>query len=125
MASTASGKTLSTHPGVDETMKAPSHWAVGLAGLLIVLAGWAAYSNCFGGPFTFDDAGSILQNQTIQQGWWNALHTPPGAQTVSGRPVVNLSLALNYHFGGFSVGGYHAVNLAIQLLAGLVLFGLV
>ena len=42
-----------------------------------------------------------------------------------GRPLVNLSLALNYRAGGLSVTGYHVVNLVIHLLAALLLFGLV
>jgi tetratricopeptide (TPR) repeat protein len=39
--------------------------------------------------------------------------------------VLNLSLALNYALGGESVAGYHAVNLAIHVVAGLLLLGLV
>ena len=45
--------------------------------------------------------------------------------TTSGRPLVNASLALNYAAGGFQVQGYHAFNLAVHLLAGLTLTGLV
>ena len=42
-----------------------------------------------------------------------------------GRPVPNLSLAVNYAIGGLNVEGYHVVNLAIHILAALALFGLV
>src|SRR6185312_4252239 len=45
--------------------------------------------------------------------------------TVGGRPFLNLSLALNQAFGGTNPWGYHALNLAIHVLAGLTLFGLV
>src|SRR6185369_8786768 len=45
--------------------------------------------------------------------------------TVSGRPLVNLSLALNYAISGSNVWSYHALNILIHLAAGLVLFGLV
>src|SRR6202040_734708 len=38
---------------------------------------------------------------------------------------LNLSLAINYAFGGNSPWGYHAVNLVIHILAGLTLFGIV
>ena len=44
--------------------------------------------------------------------------------TVNGRPLVNLSLALNYAFGGLAPRGYHIVNLTIHTLAALALFGL-
>ncbi|HEX3728296.1 MAG TPA: tetratricopeptide repeat protein, partial [Opitutaceae bacterium] len=47
-----------------------------------------------------------------------------GGLTVGGRPLVNLSLALNYAAGGLHPEGYHALNLAVHLLAGLALFGL-
>jgi tetratricopeptide (TPR) repeat protein len=45
--------------------------------------------------------------------------------TVSGRPVLNLSLALNYAVGGFDLRGFHAFNLLIHILSGLTLFGIV
>ena len=44
--------------------------------------------------------------------------------TITGRPVVTLTLGLNYALDGLNVRGYHAVNLAIHVAAGLVLFGL-
>jgi protein O-mannosyl-transferase len=96
--------------------------------LVIVLAALAAYHNSFGGPFTFDDAGSIQENRTIRHLWpLGPVLSPPSAlgQTVGGRPVLNLSLALNYAVSGTGVGSYHAANLLIHLLAGLALFGVV
>ncbi len=39
--------------------------------------------------------------------------------------MVNLSFAINYAFGETRVWGYHAFNLAVHILAGLTLFGLV
>jgi len=53
------------------------------------------------------------------------LHPPAGGETVTGRPLVNLSLAVNYALGGLSLPGYHGFNLAVHLLAGLILFGIV
>ena len=96
------------------------------APLLIALAGFAAYANSFSGPYVFDDLGSIPENPTIRQLWpIGRVLTPPPGQTVSGRPLVNLSLAINYAFGGTGVAGYHLGNLLIHLLAGLTLFGIV
>ena len=43
----------------------------------------------------------------------------------AGRPLVNLSFAVNYALGGLNVGGYHFVNLAFHLLCGLLVFGIV
>jgi tetratricopeptide (TPR) repeat protein len=39
--------------------------------------------------------------------------------------VLNLTLAINYALGGVTPWGYHVVNLAIHILAGLTLFGIV
>ncbi len=93
---------------------------------LVVGAGLYAYHNSFTGPFIFDDISTISNNATIRQLWplWGAM-SPPANSPVTGRPVVNLSLAVNYALGGLDVWGYHAVNLAIHILAALVLYGVV
>jgi len=96
-----------------------------LAAALIVLAGAAVYANSFSGPLVFDDLGSIADNPTIRQLWpiGPALH-PPAGLTVTGRPLVNLSLAVNYAISGTRVWSYHALNLLVHVLAGLALFGI-
>jgi protein O-mannosyl-transferase len=105
---------------------AESRWKIVLAGAVIVLAALAAYHNSFSGAFVFDDPQSIIENATIRPPWSiAALLSPPAQATVAGRPLVNLSLALNYAMGGTDVWGYHAVNLVIHMLAGLALFGVI
>jgi Flp pilus assembly protein TadD len=86
----------------------------------------AAYAKSLGGPFIFDDLRSIASNPTLHPLWppGGVLHPPPGT-TVSGRPLLNLSFAVDRALWGGEVPGYHAVNLLIHLLAGLILFGLV
>jgi protein O-mannosyl-transferase len=93
----------------------------------IVAAALAAYHNSWHGPFVFDDASSIVTNPTIRQLWPlpGPLSTPTTNVTAQGRPILNLSLALNYAAGGTAPAGYHVVNLLIHLLAGLTLFGLI
>jgi protein O-mannosyl-transferase len=103
----------------------PSRSAAGWPAALIVAAGIAAYGNSLGGSFVYDDRLAILNNPTIQHGWLAALLPPNGGATVAGRPLANLTFALNYELSGYQVWSYHVVNLAIHLLAGLVLFGLV
>jgi protein O-mannosyl-transferase len=95
--------------------------------LVIVAAAFTAYHNSFHGPFVFDDASSIVTNPTIRTLWpLTAPLTPPAANvTAQGRPILNLSLALNHAIGGTAVEGYHVGNLLIHTLAGLTLFGLV
>ena len=98
-----------------------------LPGLTLVLAILLAWSNTGAAPFVFDDRAAILDNPTIRDlGQLGAVLTPPAdGHAVGGRPLVNLSLALNYAWGGTDPRGYHAVNLAIHALAALVLYGLV
>jgi len=99
-----------------------------LAAALIVLAALLAYHNSFSGELVLDDGPSILENPTVRHLWpiWPALAPPPKEGiTVSGRPVLNFSLALNWAMGASDVRGYHGVNLIIHILAGLTLFGIV
>ena len=100
------------------TERQPARWTR-FAPLLIVAAGAIVYVNSFEGVFLFDDALHIEENPRIQQLW-------PVADVLSGRrPAVDFSLAVNYAIGGLDVGGYHAFNLVVHLLAALTLFGVV
>jgi tetratricopeptide (TPR) repeat protein len=99
-----------------------------LAAVAIGVAALVAYHNSFSVPFLFDDLPSIVDNPTLRSLWppWGPLQ-PPSAHgvTVGGRPVLNLSFALNYALSGEAVWSYHALNLLIHVLAGLTLFGIV
>jgi tetratricopeptide (TPR) repeat protein len=97
------------------------------AGAVLVLAILAAFANSLSGPFVYDDKPSIALNPTIRSLWpvWEALTPPAGGITVSGRPGLNFSFALDYAAGGLAVRGYHLTNLAIHALAALALFGIV
>ena len=88
--------------------------------LLLIGIGLAAYSNSFEGAFLLDDETRIVNNPQIRQLW-----PPWGAMAQSSRPILQLSLALNYAVGGVNPWGYHAFNLAVHILAGLPLFGIV
>ncbi len=93
---------------------------------LIMLVTAAAFSSSFGGTFVFDDPAAIVRNPTIRQLWPISvpLSPPNHGETVSGRPLLNLSLAINYAISRDEVWSYHAVNLAIHLLGTLLLFGI-
>jgi protein O-mannosyl-transferase len=114
-------------PGNSPAQSSQSRWAVVLACGLIAVAVLASYYDSLSGAFVFDDYGSIIENPTIRQLWpiSRPLSPPPGNLTVSGRPLLNLSFALNYAFGGTAVWGYHAINLLIHLFAGWALLGIV
>ena len=96
-----------------------------LAAVTIVVAAVLAYRNSFAGTFIFDDEVWITGNPAIRQLWpIQSWLLPQPAATVGGRPVISLTLAINYALGGTNVWGYHAVNLAIHILAALTLFGI-
>jgi tetratricopeptide (TPR) repeat protein len=93
---------------------------------IIVLAGIVAYAGSLSGPFVLDDFVSIVNNEQIRE-WSNpgAVLSPRRELPTAGRPLVNLSFAVNYTLGGLEPRGYHLVNLAFHLLSGLFVFGIV
>ncbi|HVZ65473.1 MAG TPA: tetratricopeptide repeat protein [Lacunisphaera sp.] len=93
-----------------------------LAGLALVLATIAAYANSIRAPFVFDDLPSVVENPTIRSiaGAWQP---PRNGSSAMGRPLLNLSFALNYAAGGLDPRGYHAVNLLLHVLATLAWWG--
>jgi tetratricopeptide (TPR) repeat protein len=98
-------------------------WPV-VAAFALGLTLLAAYANSFRVPFLFDDDSSIIENPTLRS--WKTAFFPPGDSgvTVSGRPLLNATLALNWTLSGKDVFGYHVTNLLIHVLAALTLFGL-
>jgi hypothetical protein len=96
-------------------------WAV------VIIAGvFAVYANSISAPFLFDDGPAIAHNPTIRSLWplWGPLNPPATGAGVTGRPVVNLTLAVNYAVGGLDVNGYRATNIALHALTALILLGL-
>lgn len=113
--------------GGQEPMRAPL-WArsVGLAAGVIVLATWMAYANSLWVPFLFDDQQTIMFNDSIRHLWpLGPVLSPPAGGGTSGRPLTNLTFAVNHAIGGDAVVGYHAFNLTVHVLAALTLFGIV
>lgn len=85
--------------------------------------GLLIYFNSLWNPFIFDDHIAIIDNPVVRALWpptWltSAWSPEKGAQ---GRPVVNLTLALNYHIGQLNVFGYHLVNLFLHMFNALIL----
>ncbi|HEX3729629.1 MAG TPA: hypothetical protein VHV47_07475, partial [Opitutaceae bacterium] len=101
---------------------------VRLAGAAVALAGLLAYANSLRGAFFFDDRVSIAENPSLRDlGKLGVVLWPDlgGGATVNGRPILNLSLAINYAISGTHPWSYHAFNLAAHVAAGLALFGIV
>jgi protein O-mannosyl-transferase len=118
-----------------------------LHAILIIAAGLVAFANSFSGVFVFDDEPAIVENPNIRRLWplAGAIQSPPGT-TASGRPLVSLTLALNYALAPAdarealrepprgapadevdrfrrNLWGYHALNLLVHLIAALTLYG--
>jgi len=103
-----------------------SRWATPACLVLIALAACAAYHNSFSGPFVFDDIPAVVDNPTIRHLWpiTRVMRPPLLSAGAVGRPLVNLSLAVNYALGGTSVTGYHVTNLLFHVAVALMLFSL-
>src|SRR5262245_45779737 len=92
----------------DDT-RVPKHWfpALGidrirstLALAALALAGALVYANTVSNPFVYDDIPSIEANPNLRHLWplRTALDAPPGTGA-NGRPLVALTLAVNYALG--------------------------
>jgi tetratricopeptide (TPR) repeat protein len=103
-----------------------------LAGIFLALVVAAAYRNTLHVGFYFDDREAITDNDSITTLWppWQAL-SPPNVHVAGalGRPLVNLSLAVNYQIAqstskdhdGLAVENYHVFNIIFHILAAWLL----
>jgi Flp pilus assembly protein TadD len=90
----------------------------------------AAYASFFSNAFHFDDI-HVLENNLYLRSLGNAAHFFTDARTGSSlpanaayRPLVTLSLALDYHgSGGLGPVAFHATQLALLILLWLALMG--
>src|SRR5262249_3352799 len=109
----------SAAPTIDAADRAAS-----LIPLLVIAAAAAwAYHDSFQGRFIFDDKAAIPGNWTIRHlSDLGMVLSPRRDSPVAGRPITNLSLAINYAIGGTTVWGYHVVNLALHVVAAFLLY---
>jgi hypothetical protein len=88
---------------------------------VLMAATIAAYANSFRGAFVLDDTYHIVNDPDIR-----ALFPLKGRFGPNDRrPIVKLSLILNYSLGELDPRGYHLMNLVIHIVAGLALYGVV
>jgi tetratricopeptide (TPR) repeat protein len=99
-------------------------WLIGIA---LLAAGIAiAYHNTFFVPELLDDPSAISGNASIRKLWpLGPVLDPPADSGAGGRPLVNLTFALNYAWSGAALWSYHVFNLAVHLGAACLLFGIV
>ena len=92
--------------------------------LLILLVGAVAYANSFQVPFVLDDL-ELIANNDIIRNLGNFLPGGSGYDFTPRRWFGYFTFALNYHFGGLDVTGYHLFNLAVHLCTALLVYALV
>src|SRR5437762_1812127 len=79
----------------------------------IVVAVLLAYWNSLPAPFLFDDTVAVVNNPTIRDlASLDVFQPPADGSTTTGRPIVNLSFAINYALGGDSARNFRMVNVA-------------
>ena len=96
-----------------------------LALLAFPAAALLAWSDSFSVPFLLDDGWNLSGNPGLTRlwpPWWAWLYSR--GTGLAGRPVTAFTFALNHAVSGGAPWSYHLVNLAIHILAGLALFGL-
>src|SRR5204863_3668231 len=102
----------------------PRPW---IAAMLLAAAVCAVYVPALHAPFIFDDRNGIIDNESIYKLWPligptghpGPLNPGPDFPT-SCRPLVNLSLAVNYHFGGINPVGHHAFSVVLHFLTAIL-----
>lgn len=98
--------------------------AVAYGALAVVIA--LAYANSLSGSFVLDDQATIVQNTQIRDlSRLDNILFPAPDSPVAGRPLANLTFALNYAVGGLAVRGYHVVNISIHVLCALLVVAIV
>lgn len=91
--------------------------AFGIIAAMVLIA----YSNTFTASFHFDDNPSIIENGTIRH-----ITVDNIIQILRGvRPVVYLSIMVNYAFSGLNVIGWHIFNIGIHMANSIFVYLLV
>jgi protein O-mannosyl-transferase len=115
----------------DSDLRLSVAYALGAAAFLGVII-WAIYDRGINSPFIFDDPASVLDNPSIRailplvgdESHPGPLN-PPRELPTAGRPLVNLSLAVNFRLGGLNPAGYHIFNIIVHWLSAVLLGGII
>lgn len=84
-----------------------------------------AHGRALEAAFVFDDRPAIVENPSLRTLWPLSVPlSPPAYLPTAGRPLVNLSFALNFRLGGLDPFGYHLVDLVLHAISAGLLFSL-
>lgn len=87
-----------------------------LAGMILI-----AYSNTFTASFHFDDNPSIVENPIIKRVTIGNIRTI----LIGERPVVGLTLMLNYQINGLNTVGWHIFNIVVHIFNSYLVYLLI
>ncbi len=103
-----------------------------LGGLVLAVAVCLVYVPALHDPFICDDMAAITLNDSIRRLWplfgtadERGPLNPTPITPVAGRPLINLSLAVNYYFGQLDPFGYRLVHLVVHTLSAILLWRIV
>jgi tetratricopeptide (TPR) repeat protein len=101
----------------------PSKFETPLLALLAVAVIFI-YAETLSGPFIFDDRNNIRENPHIRISQITLKDMAAAAfdSPSDRRPVANVSFALDYYIHGYNVVGFHAVNILIHIVTGILLY---
>ncbi len=108
------------------TFTRPLSRRIGWRPLVIFALTVMSYASAATSPLLFDDQTSIVSNTSIRR--LTPLQgplSPPRDTPVAGRPIVNLTFAINYATSGLGTRGYHVTNVFIHVFAAWLLLGVV
>ena len=111
--------------------RVPSSLVWNVAAVIVLAAATSiVYRGAIHAPFIFDDRQNVLGNPSITRLWpllGDAENpgplNPPKDFSTAGRPLVNGTLAVDYHFGHLDPAGYHLTNIVLHGVAALLIWG--
>ncbi len=100
--------------------------------LMFVVTIAVVYRGAIHAPFIFDDRQAVQTNPSLQR-LWPLVGTdeapgplnPPADFSTSGRPVVNFTFAVNYHFGHLNPAGYRLFNMLLHAASATLVWEIV
>lgn len=108
-----------TPPVLPSTSLSGKRWII-VSVLLIVIGVWITYHDTLTHAFHFDDTHAIVNNEQIQD---FSIFADPGYWiNPNNRPLSYFTFAINYKAGGLDTKPYHLTNIAIHMVASLLLF---
>jgi len=109
-----------------QTPPAEKRWHFWAAVATLVIVPFILYWPSMHAPFIFDDLGYITENTAVKHNLTKYLLDrvvkDDVYSVVASRPIVFVTLRMNYLLGGLNVGGYHLTNIILHVMCTLVVF---